>query len=143
MCWWSPFRLLPAALAVFDLCPPCQSGIALSIPVWYFLGQMENRNDKSLTQAAHFLRRRDTWIRWVVESDASLVARVVGVHLLMRMSVKSQGCWPNVKTMAKALDISARHAQRGMLELEKAGALNVSRHIGKGNYYSLRLPTDP
>jgi len=79
----------------------------------------------------------------VIESDFSLAARVVGVHLAMRMSVQNQGSWPNVKTIGKALAISARHAQRGMLELEKAGALNVHRQRGKGNYYTLRLPTDP
>lgn len=102
-----------------------------------------SENTKAVSQAAHFLRRRDTWIRWIVESDISLVARVVGVHLAMRMSVKNQGSWPNVKTIGKALAVSSRHAQRGMLELEKYGALNVTRHVGKGNYYTLRLPTDP
>lgn len=104
---------------------------------------MTAENTKSVSPASHFLRRRDLWIRWVVESDATLVARVVGVHLAMRMSVQNQGSWPNVKTIAKALDISSRHAQRGMLELEKFGALNVHRQTGKGNYYTLRLPTDP
>lgn len=104
---------------------------------------MTEENTKSVSKAAHFLRRRDTWIRWVVESDATLAARVVGVHLAMRMSVGNQGSWPNIKTVAKALDISSRHAQRGMLELEKFGALNVHRQRGKGNYYTLRLPTDP
>lgn len=104
---------------------------------------MTKENTKSVLDASQFLRRRDTWIRWVIESDATLAARVVGVHLAMRMSVKNQGSWPNVKTIAKALDMSARHAQRGMLELEKFGALNVLRSAGKGNYYTLRLPTDP
>jgi len=104
---------------------------------------MDQKNTKSVSAASSFLRRRDTWIRWVVESDITLVARVVGVHLAMRMSVGNQGSWPNIKTVAKALAISARHAQRGMLELEKIGALNVHRQMGKGNYYTLRLPTDP
>lgn len=104
---------------------------------------MDDGNTKTISPAAHFLRRRDTWIRWVLESDATLAARVVGVHLAMRMSVGNQGSWPNIKTVAKALGVSSRHAQRGMLELEKFGALNVHRKAGKGNYYTLRLPTDP
>lgn len=104
---------------------------------------MSQENTKSASAAALFLKRRDIWIRWVIESDVTLAARVVGVHLAMRMSAQNQGSWPNIKTVAKSLDISARHAQRGMLELEKFGALNVLRQKGKGNYYTLRLPTDP
>lgn len=103
---------------------------------------MPIENPKPLSPAAAFLRRRDTWIRWVLESEMSLAARVVGVHLAMRMNVKDKKSWPNIKTIGKALQISARHAQRGMLELEKYGALRVYREKRESNRYYLRLPTD-
>lgn len=92
---------------------------------------------------AHFLRRRDNWIRWVIESDLSPAARVIGVHLAMRMSVRQQSAWPNVKTMARLLDMSARHVSRGLAELLVFGALHITRDRGRGNQYRLRLPTDP
>jgi len=104
---------------------------------------MNDLPKKAASPATLFLQRRDAWIRSVVESDVSLVARVVGVHLAMRMSAKNPGCWPNVKTVARSLNVSARHAQRGMLELEEIGALAVTRTVGKGNYYTLRLASDP
>lgn len=104
---------------------------------------MISENTKAVSPAAHFLRRRDTWIRWVVESKLTPSARLVGVHLAMRMSVKTRGCWPNITTIGKSLQMSSRQAQRGMRELEKYGALDVTRHVGKGNFYTLRLPTDP
>lgn len=93
--------------------------------------------------AAKFLWRRDIWIRYVCEANITLVARVVGVHLAMRMGYKKQYAWPNIKTMAKSLSVSARHAQRGMHELEEAGLLTVDRVQGKGNYYTIRLLSDP
>lgn len=73
----------------------------------------------------------------------TMAARVVGCHLALRMNAKKPYCWPNIMTMAKTLDLSPRHAQRSMRELEKAGLLHVARQLGKGNYYSLRLPSDP
>lgn len=97
-----------------------------------------------MTDKLHsFPQRRDIWLRWITESNLSLVARVIGTHLALRMNAKKPYCWPNIKTMAKVLEISARHSQRGMLELEQFGALKVIRTVGKGNYYALRLPTDP
>lgn len=93
--------------------------------------------------SAHFLRRRDQWIRWVLESDLSLIARVVGAHLAMRMNVRDQAAWPNVKTIARLLGVSPRHVSRAIAELDEWGALWVYRDRGRGNRYRLKLPTDP
>lgn len=82
-------------------------------------------------------------MRWVIESDMELRARVVGVHLAIRMNVRDQVAWPNVETMAKSLSLSARHIRRAIRELEEFGALYVARRPGKGNYYYLRFPYDP
>ncbi len=76
-------------------------------------------------------------------SGLTMAARVVGCHMALRMNAKKPYCWPNLKTMAKLLDLSARHVQRSMHELEAANLLYVARQQGKGNYYSLKLPTDP
>lgn len=95
-------------------------------------------------QPQTFVRRRDIWMQHVCgPCGLTMAARVVGCHLALRMNAKKPYCWPNIKTMAKTLDLSFRHAQRSMLELEKAGLLIVSRKRGEGNYYSLRLPSDP
>jgi hypothetical protein len=104
---------------------------------------MASEQDGESRAAAHFLRRRDMWIRWIVESDLTLVARVVGVHLAMRMNVRDQMAWPNVQTMAKLISRSPRQVTRAIVELEEFGALYVARAKGKGSRYYLRLPTDP
>lgn len=83
------------------------------------------------------------WIRWVIESDLSLVARVVGVHLAMRMNVRNQTSWPNVQTIGRLLNRSSRQVTRAIVELEDFHALYVAREKGKGSRYYLRLPTDP
>lgn len=91
--------------------------------------------------AAHFLRRRDTWIRWVVENeDLDFSARVVGVHLAMRMNMRDQMAWPNIKTIAKSVGMSDRQARRAISELEKENALYVARIEGRGSRYYLRFP---
>jgi hypothetical protein len=91
--------------------------------------------------AAHFLRRRDTWIRWVIENeDLDFSARVVGVHLAMRMNMRDQMAWPNVKTIAKSVGMSDRQARRAIAELEKENALYVARIDGRGSRYYLRFP---
>jgi len=79
----------------------------------------------------------------VIESNLSPVARVIGVHIAMRMNVRDQVAWPNVKTMAKALEISARHVSRGLAELDEFKALHTTRDRGRGNRYRLALPSDP
>lgn len=83
------------------------------------------------------------WIRWVIESDLSLVARVVGVHIAMRMNVRNQTAWPNVQTIGRLVNRSSRQVTRAIVELEDFRALYVARAKGKGSRYYLRLPTDP
>lgn len=105
---------------------------------------MTTEKIKTPSAAALFLRRRDTWIREVLERDQiPLMARVVGVHLAMYMNAKSQEAYPSIDHMAKRLGKSARHIQRGMIELERAGLLTVSRKKREVNYYYLKLPSDP
>ena len=105
---------------------------------------MDENNIPKRSAGAEFLHRRDMWIRWVIEHpDLTMCAKVVGTHLAMRMSAKKQTSWPNIKTMGKLLSVSARHAQRGMHELEGEGLLTVTRIRGRGNVYSIRLPSDP
>ncbi len=72
-----------------------------------------------------------------------LLAKVVGVHLAMRMNVRNQSAWPNIRTIAKMLNRSSRQVTRAISELENERALYVARVEGKGNIYYLRLPTDP
>lgn len=77
------------------------------------------------------------------DPDLPMYAKVIGAHLALRMNAKRQVAWPNIKTMATVLGISARHAQRGMLALEKRNLVVVTRSKGHGNSYSIRLPSDP
>lgn len=95
------------------------------------------------SDATEYLRKRDIWVRYVLGANLPMATRVVGAHLGMRMNGYTQYAWPNLKTVAKDLCISTRHAQRGMLELEKIGLIKVVRHEGKGNAYYLKLPSDP
>jgi len=107
------------------------------------MDRMDEKKSPGDETTTRFLRRRDQWIRWVLESDLSLVARVVGTHLAMRMNVRDQAAWPNVKTMARLLEVSPRHVSRAIAELDAWGALWVFRDRGRGNRYRLKLPTDP
>lgn len=56
--------------------------------------------------------------------------------------MRDQVAWPNVKTMARFLDLSPRHVSRALAELDGFGALDISRDRGRGNSYRLRLPID-
>jgi DNA-binding transcriptional regulator GbsR (MarR family) len=75
--------------------------------------------------------------------DLTPIARMVGVHLAMRMNVKSQSAWPNIATVGRALGFSHRHVSRAISELEAGKALLVIRHAGRGSRYFLWLPIDP
>lgn len=104
---------------------------------------MSDTDGKNSRNNAQFLQRRDQWIRWVVESEMGLLAKVVGIHLAMRMSAQNQSAWPNIRTIAKMLNKSSRQVTRAIAELEENRALYVARTEGKGNRYFLRLPIDP
>lgn len=104
---------------------------------------MAGENGSGNIPKAHFLRRRDHWIRWVLESDLPMASRVVGVHLAMRMNMRDQIAWPNVKTMARMLGLSDRQVRRCIRDVEEFGALGVKRFSGKGSQYFLRFADDP
>lgn len=69
--------------------------------------------------AAAFLKKRDTWLRAVVEDHNLSHATVrVAVHIAMRMNGNRQsGAWPNTATIAKSIGVSVRSVLYAIDEL--------------------------
>lgn len=68
---------------------------------------------------AAFLKKRDSWLRAVVEDrDLSHSTVRVAVHIAMRMDGRKQsGAWPSVATIAKSANVSVRGVLNAIDEL--------------------------
>lgn len=95
------------------------------------------------TNAAHFLKNRDAWIRAVI-NDPNLdhtVARVA-VHIAMRLRSSQQFCWPSIDTISKETGVSRRAVSIALDKLCEGDhklVLRTSRR-NVGNIYSLIFP---
>jgi hypothetical protein len=101
--------------------------------------------------AAAFLKKRDSWLRKVVEDETLAHATVrVGVHIAMRMNgSKQSGAWPSVETIAASCNVGERSVLRAIDELcglnratgEWTGTryLTAERKRNAGNRYWLNF----
>lgn len=101
--------------------------------------------------ASAFLKKRDSWLRAVVEDhDLSHPTVRVGVHLAMRMNGNRQsGAWPSTETIAEVAGVSVRSVLYAIDELSglnrKTGEwtgtryLSVVRKRNFGNRYHLNF----
>jgi AraC-like DNA-binding protein len=99
--------------------------------------------------ATSFLRKRDSWIRSVIDDDRlSHTAARIGVHIAMRMNgSKQSGAWPSISTMANQCGMSRRTVSDAVNELcgydRKAKEwtdrryLTAERKRNRGNRYWL------
>lgn len=98
-------------------------------------------NEKKPTSAGEFLRRRDTWIRMLVNDlDMSHATVRVGIHLAMRMTDKNQRAWPSTKTIALETGVGVRTVIRAITELHDAHYIMAVRKRNIGNEYFFRFP---
>lgn len=101
--------------------------------------------------ASAFLKKRDTWLRAVVEDHTLSHATVrVAVHIAMRMSGSRQsGAWPSTATIAQSAGVSVRSVLHAIDELSglnrKTGEwtgpryLTAERKRNVGNRYWLNF----
>lgn len=101
--------------------------------------------------AAAFLKKRDSWLRAVVEDENLSHSTVrVAVHIAMRMNgAKQSGAWPSVSTIAKSSTVSVRAVLYALDELcgldRKTGDwtgvryLTIERKRNTGNRYFLNF----
>jgi len=75
----------------------------------------------------------------VGDSFVSRNAKLVGIHMALRLSAKKPFTYPAMKTIGKALDISPRHVARALKELEDEEWIRVRRQPGRSSVYSLDL----
>lgn len=95
---------------------------------------------EKIEDAGKWLKRRDAWMRMLVgDSFTSRNAKLVGFHLALRLSAKRPFCYPAMKTIGKALNISPRHVARALKELEQEQWVKVRRQPGRASIYSLDL----
>jgi hypothetical protein len=101
--------------------------------------------------AAAFLKKRDSWLRAMVEDQALSHATVrVGVHIAMRMNgARQSGAWPSTQTIALSAGVSVRAVLNAIDELEgldrKTGEWTGTRYLtaerkrNSGNRYWLNF----
>lgn len=101
--------------------------------------------------ASAFLKKRDSWLRAVVEDgDLSHSTVRVAVHIAMRMNGNRQsGAWPSTTTIAKSANVSVRSVIHAIDELcglnRKTGEwtgiryLSAERKRNVGNRYWLNF----
>lgn len=72
------------------------------------------------SQAATFLKNRDSWIREVIgDTDLCHPTVRVGIHLAMRMNgTRQSGAWPKMATIAKLTGVSVRGVINALKDLE-------------------------
>ena len=85
--------------------------------------------------ATAFLKKRDAWLRAVVEDpDLSHATVRVAVHIAMRMNGNRQsGAWPSTSTIAKSANVSVRSVLTAIDELSgidrKTGEVTGNRYL--------------
>jgi hypothetical protein len=102
--------------------------------------------------AAAFLKRRDSWLRAVVEDPNLSHSTVrVAVHIAMRMNgARQSGAWPSIKTISDSSAVSQRsvvHAldelsglvDRKTLDWSGRRYLAIERKRNTGNRYHLNF----
>jgi hypothetical protein len=101
--------------------------------------------------ASAFLKKRDSWLRAVVEDrDLSHSTVRVAVHIAMRMNASRQsGAWPSVATIAASSHVSVRSVLNAIDELcglnRKTGEWTGTRYLSAerkrnvGNRYWLKF----
>lgn len=97
-----------------------------------------------LSLAGFAYRRRDLWIRHVLErpkSELSDSHKVVAIHLAMRTNPERPEAWPRQSTIARDLDMSVptvKRAVKALVELELVAVRRVKGTRGHPvNHYSL------
>jgi hypothetical protein len=84
---------------------------------------------------ADFLKKRDSWLRAVVEDrDLSHSTVRVAVHIAMRMNgARQSGAWPSINTIAKSCGVGERSVLRAVDELlglnRKTGEWTATRYL--------------
>lgn len=101
--------------------------------------------------ASAFLKKRDSWLRAVVEDqDLSHATVRVAVHIAMRMNGNRQsGAWPSTETIAASSSVGVRSVIRAIDELSglnrKTGEWTGTRYLtaerkrNTGNRYWLNF----
>lgn len=85
--------------------------------------------------AAAFLKKRDSWLRAVVEDhDLSHSTVRVAVHIAMRMNgARQSGAWPAITTIAESCGVGERSVIRAIDELlglnRKTGEWSGTRYL--------------
>lgn len=87
-----------------------------------------NHNAPKLTLAGEWYRQRDEWMRDLTERhDLSLSARLVGVHIALRMNRKSQNVTHLQKTLAKQTGLAEATVKAALRELRRAGLIEAEK----------------
>ena len=85
--------------------------------------------------ASAFLKKRDSWLRAVVEDrNLSHATARVAVHIAMRMNgTRQSGAWPSTATIAKSAGVSVRSVLNAIDELcgldRKTGDWSGTRYL--------------
>lgn len=91
-------------------------------------------------ETTEFLRKRDKWIRALVEDVRLSHATVrVGVHIALRINGEDREAWPSTMTMAKSTGVGVRSVIRAIDAMEETGYLLMARKRNVGNRYWLRF----
>jgi hypothetical protein len=110
------------------------------VALFFMLGYNPRMENTGKPDAGKWLRRRDAWMRSLVSNGfVSRNAKLVGVHLALRLSAKKPWTYPAMKTIGAVLEISPRHVARALVELEKEDWLLVQRVPGRTSRYRLHL----
>lgn len=97
-------------------------------------------DDVSKSAVAHFLKNRDKWLRELANSrDLKHLSVRVGLHLAMRMTMRTQEAWPSIETISNDINASQRGVIGALDELTEEGFLGIERRRNKGNRYWLRF----
>lgn len=102
----------------------------------------KTHNLAKLTLAGEWYRQRDEWMRELTEaSELSLPARLVGVHIALRMNRQSRKVMHMQATLAKQTGLAPETVRAALAQLRKAKMVRVKKAKGINgravNHYSL------
>ncbi len=88
----------------------------------------KNHNAPKLSLAGEWYRRRDEWLRSITEnSDLSLSARLVGLHIGLRTSRADRKITHMQTTIAKQTGLKPETVRSALRELRKAELIRAEK----------------
>jgi DNA-binding MarR family transcriptional regulator len=111
------------------LCQSAKCHLAKNIAMWH-KGTMTHIVKKTLSLSGMFYRRRDDWIKFVLEipkAELSFTEKAIAIFIAEKMNPRDQSWVISQERIAKALGLKIRIVKSAVAKLKERGLIRTRR----------------